>query len=116
MNGGGSPKVIVTCGLPQSCGQCGAARECTRLADALRDARDQLELMEFRLLELEDATPEKVRALSPPAVPNPPPRFPLPSWFFVLPRTPRGVPGNCEDYTVCVKSASKNYCDFILFG
>ncbi|CAG4929608.1 unnamed protein product [Colias eurytheme] len=50
-----------------SCGQCrssaeraaSAARECTRLADALRDARDQLELMEFRLLELEDAHPEK---------------------------------------------------------
>ncbi|XP_026318741.1 axoneme-associated protein mst101(2) isoform X2 [Hyposmocoma kahamanoa] len=50
-----------------SCGQCRAvserasvaARECTRLADALRDARDQLELMEFRLLELEDATPDK---------------------------------------------------------
>ncbi|XP_041980148.1 myosin-8-like isoform X2 [Aricia agestis] len=39
--------------------QCNAARECTRLADALRDARDQIELMEFRLLELEDATPEK---------------------------------------------------------
>ncbi|XP_026744507.1 axoneme-associated protein mst101(2)-like isoform X1 [Trichoplusia ni] len=50
-----------------SCGQCrssaerasAAARECTRLADALRDARDQLELMEFRLLELEDAHPDK---------------------------------------------------------
>ncbi|KAJ8716794.1 hypothetical protein PYW07_003421 [Mythimna separata] len=50
-----------------SCGQCrssaerasSAARECTRLADALRDARDQLELMEFRLLELEDAHPDK---------------------------------------------------------
>ncbi|CAH2084508.1 unnamed protein product [Euphydryas editha] len=50
-----------------SCGQCrsaaeraaAAARECTRLADALRDARDQLELMEFRLLELEDASPDK---------------------------------------------------------
>ncbi|CAH2047458.1 unnamed protein product, partial [Iphiclides podalirius] len=50
-----------------SCGECrsaaeraaAAARECTRLADALRDARDQLELMEFRLLELEDAHPEK---------------------------------------------------------
>ncbi|XP_045769692.1 axoneme-associated protein mst101(2)-like isoform X2 [Maniola jurtina] len=50
-----------------SCGQCrsaaeraaAAARECTRLADALRDARDQLELMEFRLLELEDAAPDK---------------------------------------------------------
>ncbi|CAK1555248.1 unnamed protein product [Leptosia nina] len=50
-----------------SCGQCrssaeraaSAARECTRLSDALRDARDQLELMEFRLLELEDANPEK---------------------------------------------------------
>ncbi|XP_045523402.1 myosin-2 isoform X1 [Pieris brassicae] len=50
-----------------SCGQCrssaeraaSAARECTRLADALRDARDQIELMEFRLLELEDAQPEK---------------------------------------------------------
>ncbi|XP_061378419.1 early endosome antigen 1 isoform X2 [Danaus plexippus] len=35
------------------CGQC------TRLSDALRDARDQLELMEFRLLELEDAAPDK---------------------------------------------------------
>ncbi|XP_053605017.1 axoneme-associated protein mst101(2) isoform X2 [Plodia interpunctella] len=50
-----------------SCGQCRASaerasaaeRECARLADSLRDARDQLELMEFRLLELEDATPEK---------------------------------------------------------
>ncbi|CAB3246823.1 unnamed protein product [Arctia plantaginis] len=50
-----------------SCGQCrssaerasAAARECTRLSDALRDARDQLELMEFRLLELEDAHPDK---------------------------------------------------------
>ncbi|CAK1585652.1 unnamed protein product [Parnassius mnemosyne] len=50
-----------------SCGECrsaaeraaAASRECTRLADALRDARDQLELMEFRLLELEDAHPEK---------------------------------------------------------
>ncbi|XP_072932888.1 uncharacterized protein [Epargyreus clarus] len=50
-----------------SCGQCrsageraaAAARECTRLADALRDARDQLELMEFRLLELEDAGADK---------------------------------------------------------
>lgn len=50
-----------------SCGQCrlsveratAAARECTRLEDALRDARDQLELMEFRLLELEDAHPDK---------------------------------------------------------
>ncbi|XP_069357809.1 axoneme-associated protein mst101(2)-like isoform X2 [Maniola hyperantus] len=50
-----------------SCGQCrsaaeraaAAAREVTRLADALRDARDQLELMEFRLLELEDAAPDK---------------------------------------------------------
>lgn len=47
---------------PQSCAQCrAAARECTRLSDALRDARDQLELMEFRLLELEDAAPDKVR-------------------------------------------------------
>ncbi|XP_068634042.1 rootletin-like isoform X2 [Battus philenor] len=50
-----------------SCSECrseaeraaAAARECSRLADALRDARDQLELMEFRLLELEDAHPEK---------------------------------------------------------
>ncbi|GBP38941.1 hypothetical protein EVAR_95691_1 [Eumeta japonica] len=50
-----------------SCGQCratseraaAAARECTRLAGALRDARDQIELMEFRLLELEDAAPDK---------------------------------------------------------
>ncbi|XP_013193638.1 myosin-7 isoform X3 [Amyelois transitella] len=50
-----------------SCGQCRAAadrastaeRECARLADSLRDARDQLELMEFRLLELEDANPDK---------------------------------------------------------
>ncbi|XP_073955300.1 uncharacterized protein isoform X3 [Choristoneura fumiferana] len=50
-----------------SCGQCrgaqdraaAAARECARLTDALRDARDQLELMEFRLLELEDAHPDK---------------------------------------------------------
>lgn len=50
-----------------SCGQCrataerasAAARECTRLADELRDARDQLELMEFRVLELEDAHPNK---------------------------------------------------------
>ncbi|CAH2982699.1 unnamed protein product [Chilo suppressalis] len=50
-----------------SCGQCrsaaeraaASARECTRLADALRDARDQIELMEFRLLELEDAHPDK---------------------------------------------------------
>ncbi|XP_059057391.1 rootletin-like isoform X2 [Achroia grisella] len=50
-----------------SCGQCRAAaerasvaaRECTRLADELRDARDQLELMEFRVLELEDAHPNK---------------------------------------------------------
>ncbi|XP_039754802.1 myosin-7 isoform X2 [Pararge aegeria] len=50
-----------------SCGQCrsaaeraaASARECTRLADSLRDARDQLELMEFRLLELEDAAPDK---------------------------------------------------------
>ncbi|KAL4709700.1 hypothetical protein ACJJTC_007431 [Scirpophaga incertulas] len=49
------------------CGQCraaaeraaAAARECSRLADALRDARDQIELMEFRLLELEDAHPDK---------------------------------------------------------
>ncbi|KOB72175.1 PFTAIRE-interacting factor 1A, partial [Operophtera brumata] len=49
------------------CGQCrssteraaASARECTRLTDALRDARDQLELMEFRLLELEDASPDK---------------------------------------------------------
>ncbi|XP_063826893.1 axoneme-associated protein mst101(2) isoform X3 [Ostrinia nubilalis] len=50
-----------------SCGQCrsaaeraaASARECSRLADALRDARDQIELMEFRLLELEDAHPDK---------------------------------------------------------
>ncbi|KAL0880369.1 hypothetical protein ABMA27_002808 [Loxostege sticticalis] len=50
-----------------SCGQCrtaaeraaAAARECSRLSDALRDARDQIELMEFRLLELEDAHPDK---------------------------------------------------------
>lgn len=50
-----------------SCGQCrvaseraaASARECSRLTDALRDARDQLELMEFRLLELEDAAPDK---------------------------------------------------------
>ncbi|XP_014367087.2 myosin-2 isoform X1 [Papilio machaon] len=50
-----------------TCGECraaatraaAAAAENARLADALRDARDQLELMEFRLLELEDAHPEK---------------------------------------------------------
>ncbi|KPI95855.1 hypothetical protein RR46_11568 [Papilio xuthus] len=50
-----------------TCGECraaatraaAAAAESARLADALRDARDQLELMEFRLLELEDAHPEK---------------------------------------------------------
>ncbi|XP_063362437.1 interaptin isoform X1 [Cydia amplana] len=51
-----------------SCGQCraaqdraaSAARECARLGEQLRDARDQLELMEFRLLEL-DALPDKAR-------------------------------------------------------
>lgn len=50
-----------------SCGNCrvtaeranASVRECSRLADALRDARDQIELMEFRLLELEDAHPDK---------------------------------------------------------
>ncbi|CAG9135723.1 unnamed protein product [Plutella xylostella] len=51
-----------------SCTQCraaearagAAAREAARLSDALRDARDQLELMEFRILELEDAQPDKI--------------------------------------------------------